>query len=70
MLCQIPIFSGHREDYGITPLEANAAGRSVIAQRKGGVSETMEPYTKDDSKAGALLFSYRCQRHYSTSQPL
>jgi glycosyltransferase involved in cell wall biosynthesis len=44
------------EDYGITPLEANAAGRPVIAYGKGGVLETMEPYTNDASKASALFF--------------
>jgi len=44
------------EDYGITPLEANAAGRPVIAYGQGGVLETMEPYTNDASKASALFF--------------
>jgi len=44
------------EDYGITPLEANASGRPVIAYGKGGVLETMEPYKNDASKASALFF--------------
>jgi len=45
------------EDYGITPLEANASGRPVIAYAKGGVIETMIPYTNDDKKATALFFN-------------
>lgn len=32
------------EDFGITPLEANASGRPVIAFNQGGVLETMIPY--------------------------
>lgn len=32
------------EDFGITPLEANASGTPVIAYGKGGVLETMIPY--------------------------
>ncbi|WP_222430963.1 glycosyltransferase [Mucilaginibacter pallidiroseus] len=44
------------EDYGITPLEANASGRPVIAYGKGGVTETMIPYTTDAASATALFF--------------
>lgn len=44
------------EDYGITPLEANASGRPVIAYGEGGVKETMIPYTGDFSKATAIFF--------------
>jgi glycosyltransferase involved in cell wall biosynthesis len=44
------------EDYGITPLEANASGRPVIAYAKGGVLETMIPYQEDQSKCTALFF--------------
>jgi glycosyltransferase involved in cell wall biosynthesis len=44
------------EDYGITPLEANASGRPVIAYAKGGVLETMIPYTNDSKKCTALFF--------------
>lgn len=40
------IFPQH-EDYGITPLEANASGRPVIAFGKGGVLDTMVPVTTD-----------------------
>ncbi|MBE9585874.1 glycosyltransferase [Mucilaginibacter sp. JRF] len=44
------------EDYGITPLEANASGRPVIAYGRGGVTETMVPYTNDAQKATAVFF--------------
>jgi glycosyltransferase involved in cell wall biosynthesis len=44
------------EDYGITPLEANASGRPVIAYGKGGVLETMVPFKDDPSRATAILF--------------
>jgi len=44
------------EDYGITPLEANASGRPVIAYGKGGVLETMIPYEGDSLKATAVFF--------------
>lgn len=44
------------EDYGITPLEANAAGRPVIAYGKGGVTDTMIPASGDASKATAVFF--------------
>lgn len=38
--CRALIFPGE-EDFGITPLEANACGRPVIAYRAGGVLETV-----------------------------
>jgi glycosyltransferase involved in cell wall biosynthesis len=41
--CKAFVFPQH-EDFGITPLEANASGRPVIAYAKGGVLETMVPY--------------------------
>jgi glycosyltransferase involved in cell wall biosynthesis len=44
------------EDYGITPLEANASGRPVIAYGQGGVVETMIPYQTDATKATAIFF--------------
>lgn len=49
------IFPQH-EDYGLTPLEANASGCPVIAYSKGGVLETMVPHTGDDQKCTALFF--------------
>lgn len=54
--CKAFIFPQH-EDYGITPLEANASGRPVIAYGKGGVLETMIPYTNNASKATAVFFN-------------
>lgn len=38
--CRALIFPGE-EDFGITPLEANASGRPVIAYRAGGATETV-----------------------------
>lgn len=53
--CKAFIFPQH-EDYGITPLEANASGRPVVAYGKGGVLDTMIPYVDDAKKATAVLF--------------
>lgn len=53
--CKAFVFA-QKEDYGITPLEANASGRPVIAYGEGGVKETMIPYKDDASKATALFF--------------
>jgi len=53
--CKALIFPQH-EDYGITPLEANASGRPVIAYGKGGVLDTMIQFEGDASKATALFF--------------
>ncbi|QEC54293.1 glycosyltransferase family 4 protein [Anseongella ginsenosidimutans] len=53
--CKALIFP-QLEDYGITPLEANAAGRPVIAYGKGGVMDTMIPAAGDASKATAVFF--------------
>jgi glycosyltransferase involved in cell wall biosynthesis len=39
--CRALIFPGE-EDFGITPLEANASGRPVIAYRAGGATETVQ----------------------------
>lgn len=41
--CRALIFPGI-EDFGITPLEANAAGRPVIAFQGGGALDTIQPY--------------------------
>lgn len=54
--CRAFIFPQH-EDYGITPLEANAAGRPVIAYRAGGVLTTQIPVEADPSRATALFFN-------------
>jgi glycosyltransferase involved in cell wall biosynthesis len=53
--CKAFIFP-QKEDYGITPLEANASGRPVIAFGEGGVLDTMIPYSGDASRATALFF--------------
>jgi glycosyltransferase involved in cell wall biosynthesis len=53
--CKAFIFPQH-EDYGITPLEANASGRPVIAYGAGGVLDTMIPYVDDASKSTAVFF--------------
>lgn len=54
--CKALIFP-QLEDYGITPLEANASGRPVIAYGKGGVLDTMLPVREDASKATAVFFN-------------
>ena len=41
--CEALVFPGE-EDFGITPLEAMASGRPVIAYGKGGVLETVIPF--------------------------
>jgi glycosyltransferase involved in cell wall biosynthesis len=45
------------EDFGITPLEANACGRPVIAFNRGGVLETMVPFEKEGQPFSALFFN-------------
>ncbi|HNX90338.1 MAG TPA: glycosyltransferase [Candidatus Omnitrophota bacterium] len=42
--CKALIFPGE-EDFGIVPLEANSYGKVVIAYAKGGILETMVPFT-------------------------
>jgi glycosyltransferase involved in cell wall biosynthesis len=39
--CRAYLFCSDQEDFGITPVEAMAAGRPVIAYRSGGVRETV-----------------------------
>ena len=34
-----------KEDFGLTPLEANASGKPVIAYNGGGILDTMKPET-------------------------
>lgn len=50
------------EDYGITPLEANASGKPVIAYGQGGILETMIPYTTDSLKCTAVFFKQQDQK--------
>lgn len=53
--CKALIFPQH-EDYGITPLEANASGRPVIAYAKGGVLETMIPFKGITNQFSSIFF--------------
>lgn len=55
--CKAFIFPQH-EDYGLTPLEANASGRPVIAFGHGGVETTMLPYNsiKPENPYTAIFF--------------
>lgn len=53
--CKALIFPQH-EDYGITPLEANASGRPVIAYGMGGVLETMIPFNGTNEKECTAVF--------------
>ena len=53
--CKALIFPQH-EDYGLTPLEAIASGRPVIAYNKGGITDTMIPYKNDSRKCTAIFF--------------
>ena len=55
--CKALICPQH-EDYGLTPLEANACGRPVIAYGKGGIETTMVPYnqSKQDNAFTAVFF--------------
>jgi len=53
--CRALIFPQH-EDFGITPLEANAAGRPVIAYGAGGVLNTMIPLEDKVEKSTAVFF--------------
>jgi len=56
--CKALIFPQH-EDYGITPIEANASGRPVIGYNKGGILDTVIPYTTDSKKCTAVLFDHQ-----------
>ena len=53
--CKALIFPQY-EDFGITPLEANASGRPVIAFGKGGVLNTMIPFNGNPKKCTAIFF--------------
>lgn len=56
--CRAFIFPQH-EDYGITPLEANAAGRPVIAYGAGGVLATQIPVSNDPSYSTGVFFPHQ-----------
>ena len=44
------------EDYGITPLEAAACGKPVIAYGRGGILETMIPYKNENENWTSVFF--------------
>jgi len=52
--CRAFIFPGE-EDFGITPLEAQASGRPVIAFGRGGVLETVRPHGGTDEPTGIFF---------------
>lgn len=54
--CKAFIFPQH-EDYGITPLEANSAGRPVIAYKGGGVLTTQIDIEADPENGTAVFFN-------------
>ncbi|CAN5138229.1 glycosyltransferase family 4 protein [soil metagenome] len=65
--CKALIFPQY-EDYGITPLEANASGRPVIAYAKGGVLETMIPYSENNAdKSTAVFFPEQTEESLETA---
>jgi glycosyltransferase involved in cell wall biosynthesis len=53
--CRALLFPGV-DDFGITPLEAMAAGRPVIALAAGGALETVIPPDRDETPPTGLLF--------------
>lgn len=53
--CKALIFP-QLEDYGITPLEAIASGRPVIAYNEGGILETMIPYAGNENECTSIHF--------------
>ena len=56
--CKALIFPQY-EDYGLTPIEANASGRPVICFRAGGAIETMIDIEKYTDKGTAIFFDYQ-----------
>ncbi len=65
--CRALLFPGE-EDFGLTPLEVNAAGRPVIAYRAGGATETVVDGVTgvffDQPTSGALAEAIeRCESH-------
>lgn len=53
--CKAFIFPGE-EDFGITPLEAQASGRPVIAFAKGGALETVIPFHDEHKPPTGIFF--------------
>ncbi|GAB3506017.1 glycosyltransferase family 4 protein [Spirosoma knui] len=59
--CKAFLFPQH-EDYGITPLEANASGRPVIAYGVGGVLSTQIPVKDNPAAATAIYFNQQTKK--------
>ena len=55
--CKALVFP-QEEDFGLTPLEANAFGKPVICYGRGGVKETMVPYDSHNVNNATALFFY------------
>ena len=53
--CRAFVYAGI-EDFGITPVEAMAAGSPIIALGKGGLVDTVNCITKDNKNSTGLLF--------------
>ncbi len=56
--CKALIFPGE-EDFGITPLEAQASGRPVIAFGKGGALETVIPINAEHTPPTGIFFYHQ-----------
>jgi glycosyltransferase involved in cell wall biosynthesis len=52
--CRALIFPG-KEDFGITPVEAQACGKPVIAYGDGGVLETVRPFPRERQPTGVFF---------------
>lgn len=52
--CRAFLFPGE-EDFGITPLEAQASGRPVIAYGRGGIRDTVTPAGRDGPPTGVFF---------------
>jgi glycosyltransferase involved in cell wall biosynthesis len=59
--CKAFIFPQY-EDYGLTALEANAAGRPVIAFNRGGILDTQIPYNGSNQNATSILFNEQTEK--------
>ncbi|MBN2189650.1 MAG: glycosyltransferase [Candidatus Aureabacteria bacterium] len=58
--CKAFIFPGE-EDFGITPVEAQASGKPVIAYGRGGQTETVRPFDKfkNDNPTGVFFYEQK-----------
>ncbi|UXP33548.1 glycosyltransferase [Reichenbachiella agarivorans] len=58
------------EDFGITPLEANASGTPVIAYGRGGVTETMIPLNQQEMNRNATAVFFDEQNTKSLTEAI